>query len=65
VEKYYTTLICPKQAIQPRVVGPLFYIRCIDYTVTKLIATGFGTSIDCVNIFHEPWPVRARARKVG
>jgi len=45
VEKYYTTLICLKQAIQPRVVGPLFIKRGIDYIVAKFIGLGCGTSI--------------------
>jgi len=45
VEKYYTTLICLKQAIQPGVVGPLFYLRCIDLYKLNLIGIVFGTSI--------------------
>jgi len=49
VEKYYTTLNCLKQAIQPEVVGPLLYLRCIVYIDTKTNPTGFGTSIDYVN----------------
>jgi len=63
VKKYYTTLICLKQAIQPEVVGPLLYLRCIDYIDTKTNPTRFGTSIDYVNCvckfykFCEPWPV--------
>jgi len=48
VKKYYTTLICLKQAIQPRVVGPLFIKRCIVYIVAKFIGPGPGTSIDYV-----------------
>jgi len=48
VEKYYTTLNCLKQAIQPRVVGPLFIKRCIDLYKAKLIGIGCGTSIECV-----------------
>jgi len=48
VEKYYTTLICLKQAIQPRVVGPLFIKRCIDLYKPNLIGLGPGTSIDYV-----------------
>jgi hypothetical protein len=48
VEKYYTTLNCVKQAIQPEVVGPLLYLRCIVYIDTKTNPIGFGTSIDYV-----------------
>jgi len=45
VEKYYTTLICLKQAIQPRVVGPLLQKRGIVYIVAKFIEIVCGTSI--------------------
>ena len=63
VKKYYTTLICLKQAIQPRVVGPLFIKGCIVYIVTKLIGIRCGTSINIINV-REPWRVSAMARKV-
>jgi len=33
------------QAIQPRVVGPLFYLGGIAYIVAKFIGIGCGTSI--------------------
>ena len=46
MKKYYTTLNCLKQAIQPEVVGPLLYKRCIVYIVAKLIGHGPRTSID-------------------
>jgi hypothetical protein len=64
VKKYYTTLICLKQAIQPRVVGPLFIKGCIVYIVIKLIGFVCGTSIDIINV-RGPWRVSAMARKVG
>ena len=63
VEKYYTTLICLKQAIQPRVVGPLFIKRCIVYIVAKFIVIGCGTSIDTCCVSHgalAPWQERLR-----
>jgi len=44
--KFFTTINCLNQAIQPRVVGPLFYLRGIAYIVTKFIWIGVGTSID-------------------
>jgi len=59
VDKYYTTLNCLKQAIQPRVVGPLFLKKGIDYIVAKINLIGFGTSIDDVNILRAPWRVSA------
>jgi len=45
VKKYYTTVICLKQAIQPRVVGPLFIKGCMTYIVAKFIVYGCGTSM--------------------
>jgi hypothetical protein len=63
VEKYYTTVICLKQAIQPRVVGPLFIKGCIVYIVAKLIGIGCGTSIDIINI-RGPWPVGPRLERL-
>ena len=48
MEKYYTTLNCLKQAIQPRVVGPLLQKKGIDYIVIKLIGFGCGTSMGYV-----------------
>jgi hypothetical protein len=43
--KFFTTINCLNQAIQPRVVGPLFYLRGIAYIVAKFIGIGCGTSI--------------------
>jgi len=63
-KKFFTTINSLNQAIQPRVVGPLFYLRGIALYVPKFIGIGVGTSIDYVNKFCGPWPVRAKARKV-
>jgi hypothetical protein len=43
--KFFTTINCLNQAIQPRVVGPLFYLGGIAYIVAKFIGIGCGTSI--------------------
>jgi len=43
---FFTTLICLNQAIQPEVVGPLFYLKGIDLFKRKTNPIGFGTSID-------------------
>ena len=64
LNKFFTTINCLNQAIQPRVVGPLFIKGCIVYIVAKLIGIGCGTSIDIINI-RGPWRVSAMARKVG
>jgi len=64
-KKFFTTINCLNQAIQPEVVGPLFYLRCIDLYKLNLIGIEVGTSIDYVNVMCEPWPVRATVRKVG
>jgi len=63
-KKFFTTINCLNQAIQPRVVGPLFIKRCMTYIVAKFIGVGCGTSIDIINV-SAPWRVSARARKVG
>jgi putative flippase GtrA len=43
--KFFTTINCLNQAIQPKVVGPLFYLGGVAYIVTKFIGIGCGTSI--------------------
>jgi len=48
VEKFYSTFDCLKQAIQPRVVGPLYYIRWIAYWARANIGIASGTSIDYI-----------------
>jgi len=48
VKKFFNTLICVNQAIQPEVVGPLLYKRCIALYDPRLIGLGPGTSIDYV-----------------
>ena len=35
--KFFTTINCLNQALQPEVVGPLFYLRCIDLYKLNLI----------------------------
>jgi hypothetical protein len=64
VEKYYTTLNCVKQAIQPEVVGPLLYLRCIVYIDTKTNPIGFGTSIDYINCVSKNYKLCAGAQLV-
>ena len=44
-DKFFTTINCLNQAIQPRVVGPLFYLGGIAYIVAKFIGIECGTSI--------------------
>jgi len=66
---FFTTLICLNQAIQPEVVGPLFYLKGIDLFKRKTNPIGFGTSIDYVNCvckinkLCEPWPVGPRQER--
>jgi len=45
VNKFFNTINCLNQAIQPEVVGPLFKKGCIAYIVAKLIGIGCGTSM--------------------
>jgi len=61
-KKFFTTINCLNQAIQPRVVGPLFYLRGIALYEAKFIGIGVGTSIE-LNM-REPWPVRATTREL-
>jgi len=43
---FFTTLICLNQALQPRVVGPLFILKGSGLLFSNVIGFGFGTSID-------------------
>jgi len=43
---FFTTLICLNQALQPRVVGPLFILKGIDFLRAQKIQPVIGTSID-------------------
>jgi len=42
---FFNTIDCLNQALQPEVVGPLFYLGGVAYIVTKFIGCGCGTSI--------------------
>jgi len=42
---FFTIVICLNQALQPKVVGPLFYLRGVAFCVAKFIGLGCGTSI--------------------
>jgi len=48
VKKFFNTINCVNQAIQPKVVGPLLYKRCIALYDPRLIDRGSGTSIDYI-----------------
>jgi len=52
--KFFTTINCLNQAIQPEVVGPLLYKRCTTYIVTKFIGIVCGTSIGPCYMCHGP-----------
>jgi hypothetical protein len=48
VEKFYTPIKRLNQAIQPEVVGPLFYLKGIDLQAGAIFWIASGTSIDYV-----------------
>ena len=53
--KFFTTINSLNQAIQPRVVGPLFKKGCIDFLRAQKIQPVVGTSIDLRLMSRGTW----------